>query len=159
VQLAVSQHPGNLRATADVAAAESRVELAKALLDQATDRQKNGFRTGIDPLRADVQYQNQQQGLIEERAAPITSPATAIRVCNFTAQDELARANDNQIVALYSYNQARAEYASSKEEKREWNQKLWIKSVSRSWRNRSLVSPKRECWVHGRKAHRESSSS
>ena len=28
-----------------------------------------------------------------------------------TAQDELARANDNQIVALYRYNQARADLA------------------------------------------------
>jgi outer membrane protein TolC len=28
-----------------------------------------------------------------------------------TGQDELARANDNQIAALYSYNQARADLA------------------------------------------------
>jgi outer membrane protein TolC len=42
-------------------AAKSRVELAKALLDLATDQQKNGVGTGIDTLRANVQYQNEIQ--------------------------------------------------------------------------------------------------
>ena len=65
VLLVVSQYLGSLRAAADVSAAQSRVELAKALFDQATDLQKNGVGTAIDTLRANVQYQNEQQRLIE----------------------------------------------------------------------------------------------
>jgi len=60
-QLVVSQYLAGLRAEADVNAAKSRVDLAKALLDLATDRQKNGVGTGIDTLRANLQYQNEIQ--------------------------------------------------------------------------------------------------
>ncbi|MGA2882384.1 MAG: TolC family protein [Bryobacteraceae bacterium] len=73
VQLVVSQYLGSLRASADVSAAQSRVELAKALFDQASDLQKNGVGTAIDTLRANVQYQNEQQRLIEARTALATS--------------------------------------------------------------------------------------
>jgi outer membrane protein TolC len=58
-QLVVSQYLAGLRAEADVNAATSRVQLAKALLDLATDQQKNGVGTSIDTLRANVQYQNE----------------------------------------------------------------------------------------------------
>jgi len=64
---------GSLRAAADVSASQSRVELAKALFDQASDMQKNGVGTGIDTLRANVQYQNEQQRLIESRTTLRTS--------------------------------------------------------------------------------------
>jgi outer membrane protein TolC len=61
VQLVVSQYLGSLRASADVTAARSRLGLAKALLDLATDQLKNGVGTRIDTLRANVQYQNERQ--------------------------------------------------------------------------------------------------
>lgn len=61
VELVVSQYLASLRASADVTAAKSRLELAKALLDLATDQQKNGVGTRIDTLRANVQYQNERQ--------------------------------------------------------------------------------------------------
>jgi outer membrane protein TolC len=61
VQLVVSQYLGSLRASADVTAAKSRLDLAKALLELATDQQKNGVGTRIDTLRANVQYQNERQ--------------------------------------------------------------------------------------------------
>jgi len=64
VLLVVSQYLGCQRAAADVAAAQSRVELAQALYDQAADLQKNGVGTGIDTLRANVQLQNEKQRLI-----------------------------------------------------------------------------------------------
>ena len=64
VLLVVSQYLGSQRAAADVAAAQSRVELAQALYDQAADLQKNGVGTGIDTLRANVQLQNEKQRLI-----------------------------------------------------------------------------------------------
>ncbi len=73
VLLVVSQYLGSLRASADVTAAQSRVELAKALFDQASDLQKNGVGIAIDTLRANVQYQNEQQRLIEARTALETS--------------------------------------------------------------------------------------
>jgi outer membrane protein len=82
VQLVVSQYLGSLRASADVSAAQSRVELAKALFDQASDVQKNGVGTGIDTLRANVQYQNEQQRLIESRTALATSLFALARLLN-----------------------------------------------------------------------------
>jgi len=65
VILVVSQYLGSLRAAADVKAAQSRVDLAKALFDQASDLQKNGVGTSIDTLRSNVQYQNERQRLID----------------------------------------------------------------------------------------------
>ena len=61
VELVVSQYLAGLRAEADVTAAKSRVDLAKALLVLASDQQKNGVGTSIDTLRANVQYQNEIQ--------------------------------------------------------------------------------------------------
>jgi outer membrane protein TolC len=63
-QLVVSQYLGGLRAAAEVKAARSRVDLAQALLNLASDMQKNGVGTGIDTLRAKVEYQNETQRAI-----------------------------------------------------------------------------------------------
>jgi outer membrane protein TolC len=63
--LVVSQYLAGLRAEAAVSAAKSRVELAKALLDLATDQQRNGIGIAIDTLRANVQYQNELQRFSE----------------------------------------------------------------------------------------------
>jgi outer membrane protein len=65
VLLVVSQYLGGLRAHAAVSAAQSRVELAQALYDQAEDLQKHGVGTGIDALRANVELQNEKQRLLE----------------------------------------------------------------------------------------------
>jgi outer membrane protein len=62
--LVVSQYLGSLRASADVKAAQSRVDLAQALFNQAEDLQKAGAGTGIDTLRANVELQNETQNLI-----------------------------------------------------------------------------------------------
>jgi len=82
VQLVVSQYLGSLRASADVSAAQSRVDLAKALFDQASDLQKNGVGTGIDTLRANVQYRNEQQRLIESQTTLATSLYGLARLLN-----------------------------------------------------------------------------
>ncbi len=71
--LTVSQYLAGLRASADVKAAQSRVELAQALYDQAADLQKNGAGTGIDTLRANVELQNERQRLIEAQTQLQTS--------------------------------------------------------------------------------------
>src|SRR6201995_6081614 len=68
ILLVVSQYIGTLRATADVQASQSRVDLAQALYDQAADLQKEGVGTGIDTLRANVELQNEKQRLIEAQA-------------------------------------------------------------------------------------------
>jgi outer membrane protein TolC len=60
-QLVVSQYLGALRASAEVDAAASRLELAQALFDLATDMQRNGAGTSLDTLRANVEYQNERQ--------------------------------------------------------------------------------------------------
>jgi outer membrane protein len=67
VLLVVSQYLGSQRAAADVKAAQSRVELAQALHEQAADLQRAGVGTGIDTLRANVQLQNEKQRLIVAR--------------------------------------------------------------------------------------------
>jgi outer membrane protein TolC len=60
-ELVVSQYLGSLRASADVEAVRTRLDLAKALLDLATDMQRNGVGTSLDTLRANVEYQNELQ--------------------------------------------------------------------------------------------------
>lgn len=63
----VSQYLTTLRAAAEVRAGESRVSLAQALFNQASDLQKNGAGTGIDTLRANVELQNENQRLLDAR--------------------------------------------------------------------------------------------
>ncbi|MEO8372566.1 MAG: TolC family protein [Candidatus Solibacter sp.] len=73
VTLVVSQYLGSQRAAADVQAAQSRVDLAQAIYDQAADLQKAGVGTGIDTLRSNVQLQNERQRLIVARTQLETS--------------------------------------------------------------------------------------
>jgi outer membrane protein len=82
VLLVVSQYLGGQRAAADVQAAQSRVELAQALYDQAADLQKNGVGTGIDTLRSNVQLQNEKQRLIVARTQLETSLYGLARLLN-----------------------------------------------------------------------------
>ncbi len=65
--LVISQYLGALRASADVDAARSRVDLAQALYNQALDLQNAGVGTGVDTLRANVQLQAEKQRLIGSR--------------------------------------------------------------------------------------------
>jgi outer membrane protein TolC len=67
-QLVVSQYLGTLRASAEVDAAASRMELAKALFDLAGDLQRNGVGTSLDTLRANVEYQHERQQHTEASA-------------------------------------------------------------------------------------------
>ena len=69
------------------------MELAKALFDQATDLQKNGVGTGIDTLRANVQYQNEQQRLIESRTGLATSLFALARLLNIDPHQPLELAD------------------------------------------------------------------
>jgi outer membrane protein len=96
VQLVVSQYLGSLRSSADVSAAESRVELAKVLFDQASDLQKSGVGTGIDTLRANVQYQNEQQRLIEAHTTLETSLFALARLLNVDPHQPVQLADSSE---------------------------------------------------------------
>ncbi|HZT28436.1 MAG TPA: TolC family protein [Bryobacteraceae bacterium] len=80
--LVVSQYLASLRAAANVQAAQSRVELAQALYDQAHDLQQHGVGTGIDTLRANVQLQNEKQRLISAETQQKTTLFGLSRLLN-----------------------------------------------------------------------------
>jgi outer membrane protein len=89
VLLVVSQYIGTLRATADVQASQSRVDLAQALYDQAADLQKQGVGTGIDTLRANVELQNEKQRLIEAQAQRETNIFGLSRLLNLDPRQQV----------------------------------------------------------------------
>ena len=93
ILLVVSQYIGTLRATADVQASQSRVELAQALYDQAADLQKEGVGTGIDTLRANVELQNEKQRLIEAQAQRETSVFGLSRILNLNPRQPVELAD------------------------------------------------------------------
>jgi outer membrane protein TolC len=82
VLLVVSQYLGGQRAAADAEAAQSRVDLAQALYNQAADLQKNGVGTGIDTLRSNVELQNEKQRLIVSRTELDTALFGLARLLN-----------------------------------------------------------------------------
>jgi outer membrane protein len=93
ILLVVSQYLGTLRAVANVKASESRVELAQALYQQASDIQKAGVGTGIDTLRANVELQNEKQRLIEAQAERETSLYALSRLLNLDPQQKIELAD------------------------------------------------------------------
>lgn len=64
VLLVVSQYLAALRSGAQISAAQSEVDLAQALYDQASDMEKHGVATSVDVLRANVELQNEKQLLL-----------------------------------------------------------------------------------------------
>ena len=89
VLLVVSQYLAGMRAGAAVKAAQSRVDLAQALYDQASDLQKNGVGTGIDTLRANVELQNERQRLLEAQTQQKVALYGLIRLLNLNPQQEI----------------------------------------------------------------------
>lgn len=103
VQLVVSQYLGSLRAAADVKAAQSRVDLAKALFDQASDLQKNGVGTGIDTLRSNVQYQNERQRLIDSATELKTALLGLARLLNVDPHQSVELADESEFFHVRDY--------------------------------------------------------
>jgi outer membrane protein len=103
VLLVVSQYLGSLRASADVTAAQSRVELAKALFDQAADLQKNGVGTAIDTVRANVEYQNERQRLIDARTTLATSLFALARLLNIDPHQPVELADASEFFKTPAY--------------------------------------------------------
>jgi outer membrane protein TolC len=93
VLLVVSQYLGGLRAGAAVVAAQSRVDLAQALYDQAFDLQKNGVGTGLDALRANVELQNEKQRLIEAQTQEEVALYGLVRLLNLDPHQKVELAD------------------------------------------------------------------
>ena len=93
VLLVVSQYLGGLRAGAAVVAAQSRVDLAQALYDQASDLQKNGVGTGLDTLRANVELQNEKQRLIEAQTQNEVALYGLVRLLNLDPHQKIELAD------------------------------------------------------------------
>jgi outer membrane protein TolC len=93
VLLVVSQYLGGLRAGAAVVAAQSRVDLAQALYDQASDLQKNGVGTGLDTLRANVELQNEKQRLIEAQTQNEVALYGLVRLLNLDPHQKVELAD------------------------------------------------------------------
>jgi outer membrane protein TolC/ABC-type transporter Mla MlaB component len=89
ILLVVSQYIGTLRSMADVQASQSRVDLAQALYNQASDLQKEGVGTGIDTLRANVELQNENQRLLEAQATRETSLFGLSRLLNLDPRQQI----------------------------------------------------------------------
>jgi outer membrane protein len=93
ILLVVSQYIGSLRAEADVVASQSRVDLAQALYDQASDLQNQGVGTGIDTLRANVELQNEKQRLIQAQTDRDTSLYALSRLLNLDPRQKVGLAD------------------------------------------------------------------
>ena len=99
--------------------ARSDLELKKIAQERGGLRDQIGLevKTGIAQLesaRHEVDVANLGVKLAQEevtQARDRFQAGVANNIEVITAQDELARANDNQIAALYSYNQSRADLA------------------------------------------------
>lgn len=103
-QLVVSQYLGSLRAAADVNAAKSRLDLAKALFDLATDLQKSGVGTGIDTLRANVQYQNERQRSAEAQTQLDVSLYGLSRLLNLDPRQRIELADQPSFFETPTFN-------------------------------------------------------
>ena len=94
VLLTVSEYMAHLRALASVAAAESRVELATRLAQQADDLLKDGVASKIDVSRAQVKLREQQQGLIDARRDADTTVYALKRILNVPDSQQIEFADN-----------------------------------------------------------------
>ncbi len=104
VLLVVSQYLGSLRAAADVQAAQSRLDLARALDEQAEDLQKNGVATGLDALRARVELQNEEQRFIEAKTEFETSLFALVRLLNLDPEQKVELADQVNFFETPAFN-------------------------------------------------------
>ena len=95
VLLTVSEYMAHLRALASVAAAESRVELATRLAQQADDLLKDGVASKIDVSRAQVKLREEQHGLIDAKRDADTTVYALKRILNVPDSQQIEFA-DNQ---------------------------------------------------------------
>ncbi len=114
------------RIRAEVTTAELNL---KKLAQQQTDlrnqiaQEVKTAAAQLDAAKSEVDVANAGLALAQEEVTQARDRFQAGVTNNIeviTAQDELSRANDNQIVALYQYNQARADLAHGNGQMESW---------------------------------------
>lgn len=106
--LVVSQYLSSLHAMADVRAARSRVRLAQALYEQSRDLQAHGVATGLDTLRANVEYQNEQQNLMQAQTAEKTSLYGLARLLNVSPSTRIVLTDQMSFYQTPPFNAAQS---------------------------------------------------
>ena len=146
----VSQYIGTLRAVATVQAAESRVDLAQALYNQAADLQNEGVGTGIDTLRANVELQNEKQRLLEAQADRETSLFALSRLLNLdprqtieladslsyfeTPQPEVEQSIEQALSVRYEWKSLNDQIKAAQSQKKQaWDARLPSVKVDGDW--------------------------
>ncbi|HEU5411926.1 MAG TPA: TolC family protein [Candidatus Acidoferrales bacterium] len=89
VLLVVSQYLAALRSGAEISAAQSQVDLAQALYDQASDLEKHGSATSVDVLRSNVELQNEKQLLLVAQTNQKISLFGLAKLLNTTPQQPI----------------------------------------------------------------------
>lgn len=89
VLLTVSEYMAHLRALASIAAAESRVELATRLANQADDLLRDGVASKIDVSRAQVRLREEQQGLVDAQRDAETTVYALKRILNVADGEQI----------------------------------------------------------------------
>ena len=91
--LVVSQYLGVLRAMASVDASKSRIEVAKALLDQAAALHKAGIATRVDEVRAEVKLRQEEQTLLVAQTDVDTALFALARLVNVSPDRRIEAAD------------------------------------------------------------------
>ena len=106
--LVVGQYLRAQRATEAVKAAQSRVDLARALEQLAEDQQNNGLGTRLDTLRAQVELRNEQQNLIQANTQLDTARFGLVRMLNLDpgTRVEVADSLAAPILPQFSFQEA-----------------------------------------------------
>lgn len=91
--LVVSEYLGVLRAKADVDASQSRIELAKALLEQAGALHRGGLATRVDEIRAEVKLRQEEQNLMVAETDVQTALYALARLLNLPPGQEIQTAD------------------------------------------------------------------
>lgn len=99
----VSQYLLVLRAQATYEAARARVALAERLFHQAEELQKTGVGLKIDSLRANVELQNEKQGLIDAQTATRTTTYVLAELLDLPRDQEPEVADHMEFFALPAY--------------------------------------------------------
>jgi outer membrane protein TolC len=103
VLLTVSEYMAHLRALASIKAAESRVELATRLAQQADDLLKDGVASKIDVSRAQVRLREEQQGLIDAQRDADTSINALKRILNMPDSQQIDFADQQDFFQTPSF--------------------------------------------------------
>lgn len=102
VLLTVSEYMAHLRALASITAAQSRVELANRLAQQADDLLSSGVASKIDVSRAQVRLREEQQRLIDAQSNAETTLHALKRILNLPDNEQIEFADQRDFLSTPS---------------------------------------------------------